>query len=201
MDKALSKQLMAVNGVTTPEWTIYRVGDDTSKIPLPCVVKPNDSGSSIGVELVYNQNDLANALKNACKYSKSVLIEKMVEGREFSVGILGEVALPVIEIIPTHGFYDYKNKYQEGAAKEITPAEVSDELTASLQKEALKVHRILGLSGYSRIDFIVDSHLNIFCIEANTLPGMTPTSLLPQEAKAIGIEYPELCEKLIELST
>ncbi|MBP2001026.1 D-alanine-D-alanine ligase [Paenibacillus shirakamiensis] len=200
MDKGLSKQLMAANGVTTPDWIIYYAGDDTSNIPVPCVVKPNDNGSSIGVELVFSHHDLANALKNACKYSKSVLIEQMVEGREFSVGILGEEALPVIEIIPTNGFYDYNNKYQDGVATEITPAAISDELTASLQKEALKVHKILGLSGYSRIDFMVDSHLHIFCIEANTLPGMTPTSLLPKEAKAKGIDYPELCEKLIELS-
>ena len=130
---------------------------------------------------------------------KNVLVEKMVKGREFSVGILGGSALPVIEIIPGEGFYDYKNKYQAGLAREICPARLSEENTRRLQDLALKVHHVLRLGSYSRIDFIMSEEGEFFCLEANTLPGMTPTSLLPQEALAVGISYVELCDRIVRL--
>jgi len=132
--------------------------------------------------------------------AENILAEKMIKGREFSVGILGKNALPVIEIIPVEGFYDYKNKYQAGLTREICPADLSREDSERLQDLALKVHRTLRLGSYSRIDFIMNGQREIFCLEANTLPGMTPTSLLPQEAKAAGISYAELCDKIVKLS-
>jgi D-alanine-D-alanine ligase len=163
-----------------------------SQIGFPCVIKPLSCGSSIGVSIVNNQQELDKALLYAAKYEDTVLVEKMIKGREFSVGILDKEALPVIEIIPTQGFYDYKNKYQGGLTKEVCPADLSLEQTAKLQDLALKVHKTLRLGDYSRIDFILDSSNEFICLEANTLPGMTPTSLIPQEAKCKGISYNEL---------
>ena len=129
-----------------------------------------------------------------------LLLERKIDGREFSVGILDGEALPVIEIIPSAGFYDYKNKYQPGLTQEVCPAQISPELTARLQAAALNAHAALRLGAYSRVDFIVDGRGELFCLEANTLPGMTPTSLLPQEAAAAGISYGALCERLVRLA-
>ena len=140
------------------------------------------------------------AIDYAKKYETRLLVEKMVEGREFSVGILDDKALPVIEIVPKTGFYDYRNKYQPGLTEEICPARISTELTDRLQSIAEKTHKILRLGDYSRVDFMVGNNSSIYCLEANTLPGMTPTSLLPQEAKAIGLSYNQLCEKIIQLA-
>ncbi|MEG0733175.1 MAG: D-alanine--D-alanine ligase [Vagococcus sp.] len=197
MDKILSKELMAFHGVKTPKWQIYEEG---LTVNLPCVVKPNNNGSSIGVALVEDEDTLYKAINKAKEYQTDILLEETIHGREFAVGILGNEVLPIIEIIPKSGFYDYKNKYQAGSAEEVTPAHLSKDLTEKMQAMALKTHKILGLSGYSRIDFMMNDSNDIFCIEANTLPGMTPTSLLPQEAQAFGIDYETLCEKLIAVS-
>ena len=129
-----------------------------------------------------------------------MLVEEYIKGREFSVGILGGKALPVIEIIPKKGWYDYENKYQSGATVEVCPAELDPAIAEKMQREAEHAFEVLRLKVYGRIDFLLDKNNNLFCLEANTLPGMTPLSLLPQEAAAAGIGYPELCEKIIELS-
>jgi len=205
MDKAISKELMQYYGVPTPHWKLFDVTKDNFNtvlecVDLPCVVKPCSCGSSVGVSIVKNQDEFDKAVEYGKKYENRLLIEKMIEGREFSVGVFDEKALPVIEIIPNEGFYDYKNKYQPGLTNEICPAQISQELAKKLQETAEKVHKILRLKDYSRIDFMVDKNDNIYCLEANTLPGMTPTSLLPQEAKAIGITYNELCEKIVQLA-
>ena len=171
-----------------------------SAIGLPCVVKPCSAGSSVGVSIVHDVPELKNALEVACKVEKNILVEKMIPGREFSVGILDGEALPVIEIIPKQGFYDYKNKYQAGAAQEVCPAELSAEETKKVQRLALRVHQVLRLGDYCRIDFILDNEDEFICLEANTLPGMTPTSLLPQEALAADIPYVELCNRIIRLA-
>ncbi|GBD73274.1 D-alanine--D-alanine ligase [Tetragenococcus halophilus subsp. halophilus] len=199
MDKEVSKKLMVSNHILTPNWemidSFYQ-----RKISAPCVVKPIDNGSSIGVEMVEEDTHLDEAVKAAEKFQSKIMIEEKITGREFSVGILGDSVLPVIEIIPKHGFYNYENKYQEGATTEITPAEISEELTKKLSDLALLTHNTLGLSVYSRIDFMVTSEFKIYCIEANSLPGMTPTSLLPQEAAAHGIHFSDLCEKIVQFS-
>ena len=199
MDKDLSKRLMRNAGIPTANWKYFQLdgGDcDTAGIDLPCVIKPCCCGSSIGVTIVESSEQLEHALQYAGKYEKHVMIEDKIEGREFSVGILGGKALPVIEIIPKTGFYDYKNKYQTGMTEEICPAALTPAETDRLQSHALAVHKALRLGFYSRIDFILNSSGEAYCLEANTLPGMTPTSLLPREALAAGISYHELCERI-----
>ena len=164
---------------------------------LPCVVKPDDSGSSIGVSIANDAAELRTALEAAAREGSRILIEQYIRGREVQIGILGDKALPSIEIIPAVGFYDYRNKYQPGAAKEITPAEIPAETEQRLADAALTVFRALNLSAYSRADFILDDAGELWFLEINTLPGMTPTSLVPQEAAAVGISYSELCEQII----
>lgn len=199
MDKDIAKQLMKLNDIPTPKWQIYDQEQEVA-FSTPCVVKPIDNGSSIGVEIVENKEQFTKALKKAEKYNSKVMVEQKIEGREFSVGILGGKVLPAIEIIPLQGFYNYENKYQKGATKEITPADISSDLAERLREMTVLVNNVLGLSIYSRVDYIVTKELDIYCIEANSLPGMTPTSLLPQEAAALGISFAELCETIVTLS-
>ncbi|MBQ4562522.1 MAG: D-alanine--D-alanine ligase [Clostridia bacterium] len=205
MDKAISKQIMTTSGIPNAEWILYNVDTDEisrvgEEIGYPCVVKPAACGSSVGVSIVDNEAELTEALDYAKKYENKIVIEKKIEGREFSVAVLDGTALPPIEIIPTDGWYDYKNKYQ-GTTKEVTPAEISEIQTARISRLALEVHNCLGLGDYSRVDFLLNREDGEFyCLEANTLPGMTPNSLMPQEAAAVGIGYNELCEKIVELA-
>jgi len=205
MDKDISKRLFVQNGIATANWITYEFDKSDievieNNIGYPCVVKPCSCGSSVGVSLVDDREALIKALEFAEKYENTVIVEKKISGREFSAGILNGIALPVIEIIPKVGFYDYKNKYQVGLVEEVTPADLSAELTERLQTAALNVHKTLRLGGYSRGDFIYDEQADEFiCLEANTLPGMTPTSLLPQEAAAAGISYEKLCEMICVL--
>jgi len=191
MNKIASKELMIKNSIKTPkQFTL-------DNPEFPCVVKPNSGGSSIGTHIVETKEAFNESILAASKYGNTLLIEEYIQGREFAVAILGNKALPVIEIIPPDGWYDYYKKYQAGAAIEECPANISETLTNKLQNIAIKVHNILGLGYYSRVDFLVDKDNNIYCLEANTLPGMTPTSLLPQEAAARGISFNHLCECII----
>lgn len=206
MDKNISKLLTSKAGVPTADWIMFDTKNDdisriNNEIGIPCVVKPCGCGSSVGVSIVETENELAPALKYAAKYENTVLIEKKICGREFSCGILCGKALPPIEILPLQGWYDYKNKYQCGCTKEICPADLSPEQTSRMQSLALKAHSALALGIYSRSDFLLDEKTGDFIfLEANALPGMTPSSLLPQEAAAAGIPYDELCEMLIKAS-
>ena len=202
MDKWISKQMFMQAGILTPRGQLLKAGDpiDQDTFPIPCVVKPCNGGSSIGVSIVNDRRDLYDALKLAFSMENTILVEEYIKGRELSCGILGDTALPPIEIIPLHGFYDYKNKYQAGASREVTPAEIDAETTERIQKIALDVFRLLGLEVYGRIDFLLTGKGEAYCLEANTLPGMTPTSLLPQEAKVIGYSYEQLCDTIISLS-
>lgn len=205
MDKDLTKRMVAPAGVITPRWETVSYGEEdiaglTERLELPCVVKPVDSGSSIGVAIARTRQELEDALRAGLALGGHSVIEQYISGREIQVGILEDKALPSIEIIPKEGFYDYENKYQPGAADEICPAEISPEWEERLAQAALTVFRTLGLSIYSRADFIVTEDGTPWFLEINTLPGMTPTSLLPQEAAAVGIEYGELCERIISAS-
>ena len=164
------------------------------------MVKATCGGSSVGVTIAYERSQYAAALEEAFRYDPEAVVEQYIKGREFSVGVIDGKALPVIEIAPKEGFYDYKNKYQEGSTIETCPAELSDEKTKEMQAIAEKVFASLRLKSYARMDFMMSDSGEIFCLEANTLPGMTPTSLLPQEAAAIGIGFDELCEKLLQLA-
>ena len=202
MDKSISKQLMEHHGISTPKWMLYRPHTDNTsviiqKIGLPCVVKPCACGSSVGVSIVRTAEELQDAILLAQKYEDCLLIETMITGREFSVGILDGDPLPLIEIIPKSGFYGYADKYQAGATEEICPANLPPALAEKIQAVAIQVHNALHLHAYSRVDFLLDNQNRFYCLEANTLPGMTPTSLLPQEACAAGISYRELCEKIV----
>ncbi len=196
MDKALTKAIFESNGIPTPKWNLY-CDEDISEIPTPCVVKPCGCGSSVGVTIVETPRELEKAISLAKSYGAKVMIEEKITGREFSVGILGGKALPAIEIIPKTGFYDYKNKYQAGATEEICPANLTESQAEEMGRIALRAHNALGLGMYSRLDFLMDRDGNFFCLEANALPGMTPSSLLPQEAKAAGIDYITLCEMIV----
>lgn len=203
MDKDFTKRIINDGGVLTAKWV--RVTDDMTseeimgKLDFPMVVKPSNGGSSVGVSIVNSKEELTKALEVARGYDKKILVEEFIKGREFSVGILEGNALPPIEIIPKRGFYDYKNKYQAELTEEICPADLSKEETNVLQEAALKSHQLLMLRGYSRVDFIRKAEGEFVFLEINTLPGMTPTSLLPQEAKAVGIEYNDLCNRIVKL--
>ena len=205
MNKDIAKQFFVANGIPTPRgiaMTKEHREDDISKldVKLPCVVKPCCGGSSIGVTIVNDASEFVKALDDAFKWENELVIEEYVKGREFSVGVIEGKALPIIEIAPIQGFYDYKNKYKAGSAVETCPAELSAEITAQMQRYAEQAAKVIGLDTYSRIDFLLNEDNEMFCLEANTLPGMTPTSLLPQEAGVIGINFNQLCDQLIEIS-
>lgn len=204
MDKDMTKRLLK-DMVNTPAWsladyTANDVDDLTAGTPLPCVVKPVASGSSIGVSIAHNREELREALLDGLRYGGKCVLENYVKGREIQVAILDGKALPAIEIIPRMGFYDYENKYQPGAAEEICPAPLTPEQTAEVARLAETVFHALGLAVYSRADFLLDEEGVFWFLEINTLPGMTPTSLMPQEAAAVGCDYPSLCQRIIDLS-
>lgn len=201
MDKGLSKDMFAQYGVPTPKGIRIKKGQqDPGTVPFPCIVKACCGGSSVGVSIARNSGEYEAAKAESFRYDNEAIVEQYIEGREFSVGVLDGKALPIIEIAPLSGFYDYKNKYQAGSTIETCPADLSPEKTAEMQKYAETAFRALRLKNYARMDFMMGKAGDIYCLEANTLPGMTPTSLLPQEAAAVGISYEQLCEKLIEVS-
>lgn len=205
MDKDLTKQLVAPLGVATPQWqrvsyTEKEVDRLTSTTQVPCVVKPVASGSSIGVSIAHTKKQLHAALLEGLHFGGECVLEQYVSGREIQVAVLGGVVLPSIEIIPKEGFYDYENKYQPGAAEEVCPAPIPPAWEKRVGQAALTVYRALDLAVYARADFIVDEAGTAWFLEINTLPGMTPTSLVPQEAAAVGIDYEELCQRIIEES-
>lgn len=204
MDKDLTKRVVA-GAVDTPQWTTVEYGPReidslVEEARLPLVVKPVAGGSSIGVSIAHTPQQLRKALEQGLTEGGRTVLEQYVQGREIQVGILEDRALPSIEIIPKTGFYDYANKYQPGAAEEVCPADIPADVEARLAQAALTVYRALGLSVYARADFILDDEGRAWFLEINTLPGMTPTSLLPQEAAAVGIDYPQLCQRILEAS-
>lgn len=201
MDKGLSKELFVLNKIPTPkgfrmkkeEW--QRGGEAPL---LPCVVKTCCGGSSVGVSIVRKNEEYEKALLDAFLYGDEVVVEQYIEGREFSVGVMDGKALPIIEIAPLVGFYDYKNKYQEGSTVETCPAYLPEEKSSEMQGYAEAAFKALRLRNYARMDFMMGKEGDIYCLEANTLPGMTPTSLLPQEAAAAGMDFESLCEEILK---
>ena len=198
MDKGLSKQIFLHYQVPTPKSVLFTEENQMKEMPFKgAVVKPCCGGSSVGVTIAHTQEEYEKALEDAFSLEGEVLVEEYVSGREFSIGVMNGRALPVIEIEPLEGFYDYTNKYQAGKTKETCPAELSEEITKKLQNAAEYAYKALKLEVYARIDFLLDENEEIYCLEANTLPGMTATSLLPQEAAAEGVSFEELCEKIV----
>jgi D-alanine-D-alanine ligase len=214
MDKDLSKHLMRRYDVQTAEWMMVSPhwGDTGGRegnrlreqaiaaLGLPVVVKPSKQGSTVGLTVVKEPPDLATAIEEAFLYDDEVMLERFVAGRELTVGILGDEALPVGEIIPKHEIYDYECKYQAGMAVEEFPAKISAAQAAEVQEQARRAFRALKLRGYARIDFRMSDDGEFFCLEANTLPGMTQTSLIPQAAAAAVISFPDLCERIVLLA-
>ncbi len=205
MDKGITKQIFKMNHIPTPEgaWLHKSDMDKTLSdmgISLPVVVKPCCGGSSIGVYIPTTEEEYHDAIANAFQYEDELIIEEYIKGREFSCGFIDGKALPVIEIIPKDGFFDYTNKYQDDLTQEICPADLDEEITLRMQEATIAACKALKLDIYSRADFILTEDGRIYCLEVNTLPGMTPASLLPKEAQAAGIPYGELCELIIEKS-
>jgi len=202
MDKDLSKRLFRAAGVSTPDWLMAPAEDAEvlAMLGLPVIVKPSKQGSTVGLTLVKNAGGIQPAITEARRFDDEVMIERYVAGRELTVGILGEDALPVGEIIPQHEIYDYECKYTAGMAREVFPAEISPEQTAAVQEQARRAFRALKLRGYARIDFRMAGDGTFYCLEANTLPGMTELSLIPQAAAAAGVTFPGLCERIVQLA-
>lgn len=205
MDKGITKQLFLMNHVPTPHGFAMEkkhMVKDIKELDMefPVVVKTCCGGSSVGVYIANDQAEYEKALEDAYSYEDEVVVEEYIKGREFSVAVVDGKAYPVIEIAPLQGFYDYKNKYQAGSTIETCPADISPELTAKMQHYAEEGAKALSLEAYCRLDFMMRENGEMFCLEANTLPGMTPTSLIPQEAQVLGIDYPTLCEELIRVS-
>ena len=199
MDKVLSKLLFERVGIPTPAWCTAPADPQTvaTAVGFPAVVKPSKQGSTVGLTVVRRPEELDAAVETAFRFDDEVLIEAFVPGRELTVGILGERALPVVEIVPKHEIYDYTCKYTKGMSEYLVPAPLADAQAAELQELALRAHRTLRLRGFSRIDFRMDPAGRVYCLEANSLPGLTETSLLPKAAAAAGISFPELCDQIV----
>lgn len=202
LDKDLAKRVLRDSGVRVADWVMAPAAADEVEraIGFPCVVKPSNEGSSVGLALVRRPDDLAPAIEIAARYDREVMVERFIPGRELTVGILGDRPLPVGEIRPKHEMFDYECKYTPGMAEEIFPAPIDGALAARTQEAALAAHRALKLGGYSRVDFRVGKNGDIFCLEANTLPGMTANSLIPKAAQAAGMSFPDLCEAICRLA-
>lgn len=208
MDKVMSKKLFAHHGIPTPHWCDYRVDslprpaaikEQIGRLGYPNVVKPNDQGSSVAITIVRDEAGLDSALDEAEKFSDTVLVEEFVPGAELTVGILGNEPLPVIEIKPHEGFYDYHHKYTKGMTDYLVPAPIDRTLAVKLQEMSVNTFQSLGCKGFGRVDFRVGDDGIPYCLEVNTIPGMTDTSLVPKAAAAAGIPFKELVGKIVEL--
>lgn len=206
MDKLTSKHLFSHAGIPTPAYVHLRPGDEwsvaevTDALGPAMVVKPANEGSAIGVTIVHESSELGGAVRKAFEHDRDVLVEAFVPGVEVTVAVLGSdepFALPTIEIVPVHEFYDYESKYVPGMSEHIIPARVSDQANAECQRLSLEAHRVLGCRDMSRSDLIVSEDDSCYMLEVNTIPGMTSTSLLPDAARAAGIDFPDLCHRLV----
>lgn len=205
MDKTVTKRLMDAAGIRTPAWQLLSYGPEdverlSHMLTLPCVVKTTGGGSSLGVFLPETREELKEALTQVLRFGREVLVEQRIYGRDLSVGVLGDRSLPAVEIIPKGAYFDYAAKYQTGGSTEVCPANLTPQQAQEAGEMALKLHHTLGLSVYSRADFVVDQDGVPWCLETNSLPGLTPTSLVPQEAVAIEMSYADLVEEIVHQS-
>ncbi len=209
MDKSMSKIMFQHYNVTTPKWFVVKSFEKDVDLIIekidkffgyPCIIKPNQQGSTIGLTVCENRNMVFDAVELAFTYDKSVLVEEYIEGRELTVGILENHTFPVLEIVPKHKLYDYECKYTDGMSEYLVPANIPEELNKHIRHQALLAFYSVGCKNYARVDFIVDKDLNTYCLEVNTLPGMTKHSLLPKMAAAEGISFPTLIKNIIDLA-
>ena len=208
MDKDLTKQILTRAGVVNAPWVycdltrgVEALADQIeAELGYPLVIKPCSGGSSVGVSMPENRAELVAAMEAASRYETTLMAERRILGREMTVSVLGGEVLPAVEIIPLSGFYDYENKYQAGQTTELCPAPLTKAQADTLAEATKRGFEALRLRGYARFDFILDDNDIPWCLEANTLPGMTPTSLLPQAAAAVGIDYDELCERMVRMA-
>ena len=206
MDKSMTKRIMDAENIPTPAWmdipgyTEEDIPALVEQLDVPCAVKVVNGGSSIGVSLPDTKEELEQALRELLRYGRHIIVEKKIVGRELTVAVLGDRALPAVEILPAVKEFDYIAKYQNGGARELCPAPITAEQQETMGNLALKLHRALGLEVYSRTDFLLDENGDFWCLEVNSLPGMTPNSLVPKEARAIGMSYNELCEEIVQQS-
>ena len=204
MDKDVSKKLFKEAGIPVLEWTMVRDGQvfhSNTDMDFPMIVKPNDQGSTVGFSIVNSSEELDEAAAKAAKYSSHVMVEKYVDGRELTVTILDKQSLPIIEIKPKSKVYNYESKYTPGTTEYICPADLPEQLEVGIQLAALKAFNALGCRHYARADFLLDTDNRFYCLELNTLPGMTETSLVPKAAKAVGMSFQDLVEKIVELAS
>ena len=205
MDKIATKKMLDAAGIATPKWRQLEYGSAdidrlAEELPMPCVIKAANGGSSLGVYLPETRDALKQALREVQKFGSSILAEERIYGRELTVAVLGDRWLPAVETVPAGKEFDYSAKYQSGGAVETCPAPISEEQMQAAGELALRVHRALGLEVYSRTDMILDEQGTLWCLEANSLPGMTPTSFVPKEAAAVGMTYGQLCEEIVKQS-
>ena len=201
MDKIVSKRLFRIAEIPTPEFRVITKDKSCITNPLknfPIVIKPSTEGSTIGISIVRKEGEFKKALEIAFRYDNHIICEKYIDGKEIAVGILGNKALPIIEIIPKSGFYDFNAKYRKKFTDFVVPAELEKEKSVKIKQIALRAHKILGCSGMSRADMKLDYELNPYVLEVNTIPGLTETSLLPKAAQAAGISFKELCLELLD---
>ena len=208
MDKDLTKQMLTRAGVANAPWVYCDLSEGVdaaadrieAELGYPLVIKPCSGGSSVGVSMPENRAELVQAIEKAAQYEATLMAERRIVGRELTVSCLGGEVLPAVEIIPLSGFYDYENKYQAGKTTEICPADLTEAEWAALESATRRGFEALRLRGYARFDFILDKSGTPWCLEANTLPGMTPTSLLPRAAAAVGLSYDDLCERMVMMA-
>ena len=210
MNKHFTKIIASENNIKTPKWLSVNINNldeakilsyKSSKFTYPVVVKPNFEGSTLGLSIVRDKEGMNDAVKLASKYSNNIIVEEFIDGRELTVGILGDRALDVVEIIPKSGFYDYESKYTKGATEYICPAKINSTISKTIKQDALKIHKALGCRHYSRVDFLLGNQdSNPYMLEINTLPGLSETSLLPMSASSAGIGFRELINAIIDFS-
>jgi D-alanine-D-alanine ligase len=208
MDKHLSKMIAKTESVPTPEWILIKsdnystqlISQNSIKFEFPYIVKPADEGSTVGLSLIHDESEIEDAINLAGKYSKSILIEAYIPGRELTVGILGVKALPIVEIISDNELYDYDCKYTKGKSQYKVPADLPEKVTRKIQDDALKIYNAIGCRHYGRVDFRLNENNEHYFLEINTLPGMTSTSLLPMAAQEAGLDFPELADTIIKIA-
>jgi D-alanine-D-alanine ligase len=207
MDKAISKRLCLSEGIKTPDFALFRISSDQidnklltnidKRFDYPLIVKPNDGGSTIGLSKVESKDQIKEAFKSALQESNNIIVEKYISGREITAAVLDGKALPLVEIIPKSGLYDYQAKYEKGMSEYIAPAKLNKKITSDIQDSAVRVYNMIGCAGLSRVDFILDENNDIYFLELNSLPGMTELSLAPMAAKADGMNFDNLLDTLI----